>query len=394
MRTSSAFGSATRANALSRLSSFMPNAGIQYSQSRNTDPGPDKVSAVSKLSPFVRRRLVLEQELVAAAINEHGEQGASAFVSEVVWRTYFKGWLELRPTVWNDYLESLKNYHEIINDNKGLRSFYEVAIEGKTGIQPFDFWVCELREHGYLHNHARMWFASIWIFTLQLPWELGAEFFMRHLLDGDAASNTCSWRWIGGRHTVGKTYLARSSNIARFTNRRFEPDPAILASHAPAPQNFTLPAPQPVRAFQTQEPGLKTGFLVTHDDCYPESLNLSFDLGATIATETNENKRLQAFEAEALEDVRRRNRDIKEALIGPKAVAEWAEKHALEQIVLPFQPVGPVKDALTPHLNALEAKGVRIAEVLRGWDAAFWPHATAGFFKVKKRIPTILNDVL
>ena len=28
-----------------------------------------------------------------------------------------------------------------------------------------------------------MWFASIWIFTLGLPWQLGAEFFMKYLFD-------------------------------------------------------------------------------------------------------------------------------------------------------------------------------------------------------------------
>jgi deoxyribodipyrimidine photo-lyase len=66
--------------------------------------------------------------------------------------------------------------------------------------------VQELVETGYLHNHARMWFASIWIFTLRLPWELGADFFLRHLLDGDAASNTLSWRWVAGLHTKGKHY--------------------------------------------------------------------------------------------------------------------------------------------------------------------------------------------
>ena len=49
-----------------------------------------------------------------------------------------------------------------------------------------------------MHNHVRMWFASIWIFTLNLPWQLGADFFMQHLLDGDPASNTLSWRWVAG----------------------------------------------------------------------------------------------------------------------------------------------------------------------------------------------------
>ena len=66
-----------------------------------------------------------------------------------------------------------------------------------------------------------MWFASIWVFTLELPWQLGAEFFMKHLYDGDAASNTLGWRWVAGIQTQGKNYLASEWNIKKFTNNRF-----------------------------------------------------------------------------------------------------------------------------------------------------------------------------
>ena len=59
-----------------------------------------------------------------------------------------------------------------------------------------------------------MWFASIWIFTLELPWQLGAEFFMQHLYDGDAASNTLGWRWVAGVQTQGKHYLASEWNLS------------------------------------------------------------------------------------------------------------------------------------------------------------------------------------
>ena len=70
------------------------------------------------------------------------------------------------------------------------------------GIEGFDHWAKELAETGYLHNHARMSFASIWLFTLKLPWSLGADFFLRHLLDGDPASNTLS--------CIGKPFRGRS----------------------------------------------------------------------------------------------------------------------------------------------------------------------------------------
>ncbi len=61
------------------------------------------------------------------------------------------------------------------------------------------------------------------MFTLGLPWALGADFFMRNLLDGDPASNTLSWRWVAGLHTRGRAYAARTENIARYTQGRFNP---------------------------------------------------------------------------------------------------------------------------------------------------------------------------
>ena len=86
------------------------------------------------------------------------------FVQEVFWRTYWKGWLEGRKTVWKDYVARLKNLKSE-KQFKLLKKDYNKAINGQTGINCFDAWVTELLQTGYLHNHARMWFASIWIFT-------------------------------------------------------------------------------------------------------------------------------------------------------------------------------------------------------------------------------------
>ncbi|OYX89674.1 MAG: hypothetical protein B7Y78_14350, partial [Caulobacter sp. 35-67-4] len=144
------------------------------------------------------------------------------------------------------------------------------ALAGRTGIEGFDDWVLELRQTGYLHNHARMWFASIWIFTLQLPWTLGADFFLRHLIDADAASNTMSWRWVAGLQTPGKTYLASTDNIARYTNHRFAPKglatEARVIAEPPIPPACALPDSHRAKPSQ---PAI---LLVTHEDMHPESL--------------------------------------------------------------------------------------------------------------------------
>ncbi|MEM9852667.1 MAG: FAD-binding domain-containing protein, partial [Pseudomonadota bacterium] len=220
----------TRAAAQDAIAAFTPRMGRRYTSGRNYDRGPGRHRDVSVLSPYVRRRLVLEEELAAAAVREHGPDGAEKFIQEVVWRGYFKGWLERRPATWAAYRDGLDRDLQALETDRALRKRYDKAAAGHTGIDCFDAWVEELTDTGYLHNHARMWFASIWIFTLGLPWRLGADLFYRNLLDGDPASNTLGWRWVAGLHTRGKTYAAQAWNITKFTEQRFTPREADLAT--------------------------------------------------------------------------------------------------------------------------------------------------------------------
>jgi deoxyribodipyrimidine photo-lyase len=86
----------SREMALRRLAEFVPAAGRRYEQHRNTDAGPDQPSAVSRLSPYLRHRLITEHEVIAQVLADHTLLDAEKFVQEVLWRTYWKGWLELR----------------------------------------------------------------------------------------------------------------------------------------------------------------------------------------------------------------------------------------------------------------------------------------------------------
>ena len=204
----------SRAEALQRLARFVPAAGRIYERERNTDAGPEQPSRVSLLSPYVRHRVITEYEILAEVLADHSLSVAEKFVQEVLWRTYWKGWMEMRPSVWARFLQERDRHRDSFHDQRAIAD----AENGSTGIEGFDDWAKELVETGYLHNHARMWFASIWIFTLRLPWTLGADFFLRHLLDADVASNTLSWRWVAGLQTVGKTYLATTDNISWYCN--------------------------------------------------------------------------------------------------------------------------------------------------------------------------------
>ena len=204
------------------LDNFISNNIQSYSSKRNFDFGPKDRSNVSLMSPYISHRVLTEYDVIKRVLQKKAYRNVEKFIQEVFWRLYWRGWLESRPRVWNDFVEDLKS----LEKNK----LYYNAIEGLTEIECFNYWVKELKEVGFLHNHTRMWFASIWIFTLNLPWQLGAEFFLKHLTDADSASNTLSWRWVAGIQTKGKHYLAKNWNIEKFTNGKFSP--AILNENA------------------------------------------------------------------------------------------------------------------------------------------------------------------
>lgn len=198
------------------LADFLQGPIKSYEHLRNFDFGPDDRRNVSCLSKYISHRALFEYDVIAKTLAAYSHENVEKFVQEMFWRIYWKGWLEHRPSVWDEFVS--------FDFERAENADYQNAISGTTGIACFDSWVNELQQTNYLHNHTRMWFASIWIFTLGLPWQLGARFFMQHLLDGDAASNTLGWRWVAGVQTIGKHYLARADNIARFTDGRFGDD--------------------------------------------------------------------------------------------------------------------------------------------------------------------------
>ena len=204
----------TRKEALDVMERYIENNISDYTAKRNFDFGPQNRKNISCLSPYITHRLISEYEVAKKTLSKYPYQKVEKFIQEIFWRVYWKGWLELRPKVWTDFVEDTKN----IENTKE----YEKAINGETNIDCFNDWVKELKENNYLHNHTRMWFASIWIFTLKLPWQKGAEFFLRELYDGDAASNTLSWRWVAGIQTKGKNYIAQNWNINKFTNNKYK----------------------------------------------------------------------------------------------------------------------------------------------------------------------------
>lgn len=395
----------TRDQALRQLAAFVPRAGRAYADRRNYDYGPSERSNVSALSPYIRHRLITESEVVEAVLQAHSPLAAEKFIQEVCWRTYWKGWLEQRPDVWSNYLTEVTAQRERVRNNTGLATAVASATQGTTGIGCFDAWACELVETAYMHNHARMWFASIWIFTLRLPWELGADFFLRHLLDGDPASNTLSWRWVAGLHTAGKTYLARADNIANFTGRRFEPARDELASSAVALDEVETYARVAMATPARLKPGTQAVLLVTEEDLSPESWRLAgVDVRGVAVLDpgpghdvANYAPLVQAFKAGARADASARaashwGRPVESIKTAADLIA-FAQQCGASAVVTTIVPVGYVRSEICGWAPACAAGGVPLLEISRRWDSLLWPFAKAGFFQLKARIPAVLAEL-
>jgi deoxyribodipyrimidine photo-lyase len=388
-----------RDDGLARLDAFAPRAGDSYAKLRNYDLGAGDRGNVSVLSPWLRHRLLLEPEVIGAAIELHGASGAEAFVQEVVWRTYFKGYLENRPGLWARYRRELDSELERSRSDPGLLR----ALGGDTGIECFDAWVRELVQSGYLHNHARMWFGSIWVHTLGFPWQIGADFFLRHLLDADPASNLLSWRWVCGLHTRGKTYLARASTIDEFTRNRFDSPDGRARSAVPLDEE-PLPV-EPLRPADEIPGGQEFALLITEEDCGPLSLRLPGSprvvVGCDLDAEWSPGGRAPAaaaFARGAIDDA------VAAAgahwgipsvrLADADALTVWAAREGVQMLVVPWVPTGPVSDSLEPRLEKIAQSGVDVRRVRRPWDDCAWPAATHGFFRMKKIIPDLLERFL
>jgi deoxyribodipyrimidine photo-lyase len=362
---------------------------------------------VSGLSPYIRHRLLSEWEVLASVLARHSPSAAEKFVQEVFWRSYWKGWLEHRPQIWSAYLREVEGCEKALDERSDLEANYRQAVAGGTGIEPFDAWVRELQETGYLHNHARMWFASIWIFTLELPWPLGADFFLRHLLDGDPASNTLSWRWVAGLHTRGKTYLATEHNLHRFAGDRFftgSPPGGMerLAGRAAALTADPHPPAVAPSWPEHREPEGKAGLLLTEEDLHLDVPISPAAVGALCIDPDDSviSTQVCGFKAAAVEDALTRARkefpdaSVRRARFSVREAVGWARGQGLKQVWVAWAPQGHVRPHLDALKGALDEAGIELVRFVRDYDRLIWPHCSKGFFQLNKRIPELLGDLI
>ena len=373
---------ATRAKAVDKLNHFIENNLSAYSKLRNFDFGPDNRSNISCLSPYISHGIINELEVIDKSLKKFSFAKNEKFIQEVLWRVYWKGWLELRPNVWSDYLMELNNLRDQFKSNQN----YLDAIEGKTDLECFNQWVNELKENNYLHNHTRMWFASIWIFTLELPWQLGAEFFMKHLYDGDAASNTLGWRWVAGIQTQGKHYLASEWNIKKFTNNRFK---NIKLNENAFPKISEKSYSLVKKEFNNPRNIDEKNLLVFEN-------NLSFEITdfkenkfekIYIISNKNENRciklseKLVKFKSLLIEDQKQR---LKDRSINCEVI-DISEIKNIENYYSLYPTVGE-------NLDYLSSNNLKLNFLYRDLDQLAWQFCNKGFFNFKNYIPKIISS--
>jgi hypothetical protein len=232
-----------------------------------------------------------------------------------------------------------------------------------------------------------MWFASIWIFTLELPWQLGAELFLQHLYDGDAASNTLSWRWVAGIQTQGKHYLASEWNIKKFTNNRF--------------QNIKLNENVPPKISKKSYSLIKREFInplnIEEENLLIFENNLSFEI-----TDFNENK----FKKIYIVSNKNENRSIKlsEKLVKFRSLLMDDQNQRLKDKSIDSEviDIGKIKNfencyGLYPtvgeNLDYLKLNNIRINFLHRNLDQLAWQYCNKGFFNFKSYIPKIISTL-
>ncbi len=373
----------SRVMALNRLNNFIENNLTEYSKLRNFDFGPQKRSNISCLSPYITHGIINELEVINKSLKKFSFLKNEKFIQEVLWRVYWKGWLELRPNLWSDYLIELKKIKNQFLNNKN----YLNAIEGKTNIDCFNQWVMELKENNYLHNHTRMWFASIWIFTLDLPWQLGSEFFMQHLYDGDAASNTLGWRWVAGVQTQGKHYLASEWNIKKFSNNRFD---NIKLNENASPKISKKTYSVTEKDFNNPQNIEDKSLLIFEN-------NLSFEITdfrnnkfnkIYIISNKNENRfikfseRVVKFKSLLMDDQMQR---LKSNSIDCEVIDIGEIKNINEKIIALYPTVGE-------NLDYINSNNLNLDFLYRKLDQHSWQYCKKGFFNFKNYIPKIITS--
>ncbi len=183
----------------------------RYAKSRNFFTG-----AVTRLSPYIRYGVLGLREIrdfVSEKVQNPGD--VTKLINELGWRDYWQRlYIKLGQGIWEDQ-EPYKTGYKLSDYVPELPADIQ---DGTTGLVCIDSFSRDLREVGYLHNHARMWLAAYIVHWRRVQWQAGAKWFLQHLLDGDPASNNMSWQWVASTFSH-KPYFFNRENLEKYTEK-------------------------------------------------------------------------------------------------------------------------------------------------------------------------------
>lgn len=188
---------------VSKINAIHPE---KYAKTRNFLNGD-----ITYLSPYISRGVISTNQ-VMDIISKNGFTflQTEKLIQELAWREYYQRvWQVKKENIWED----LKQTQPGVKHHKMLTSL----LNSGTGIQVIDDQISQLYESGYLHNHIRMYIASIACNIGKAHWKMPAKWLYYHLLDGDIASNNCSWQWVAGSFS-SKQYYCNQENINKYTH--------------------------------------------------------------------------------------------------------------------------------------------------------------------------------
>jgi deoxyribodipyrimidine photo-lyase len=203
-----------RQNAALKLANIDP---IAYARTRNHGDGK-----ITRLSPYIHHGILSLNELRNHALTKCSESvQITKFIQELGWRDFWQRQLTAHPEwAWED-VEPYKTGF-IPQDYAG--TLPDDIAQGKTGVACIDAFIHELTATGYIHNHARMYLASYIVHFRRIKWQVGARWFLHHLLDGDVASNNLSWQWVASTFSH-KPYIFNLENVDKYFGKQVDTSP-------------------------------------------------------------------------------------------------------------------------------------------------------------------------
>lgn len=191
----------TRDEVLRTISRLNPR---RYGETRNYLDGD-----VARIGAGITHGSITLREVATAVIEANGVEASLPFLFQLTWREHFyRLWIRRGEEIFSDLIRP--------QPRRARDGIPEALLQGRTGVEVVDHAVRNLLEHGYLHNHERLWLAAVATNNARCDWRAGARWMFSHLVDGDVASNWLSWQWVAGTGS-SKCYFANQENLNRFS---------------------------------------------------------------------------------------------------------------------------------------------------------------------------------